>query len=133
MSPRRRRLLWVAGIGSAVAVGVLLVVLYIPISQESTGYTLIGLRLYSFESVSLFGSSWWNLTYRGVGFTFHLWCAISTGGGTICGNASDPSGAVYAYSFFDGLYSHWTTWVAPGGHEAVQYRTGGLAHLLVAT
>ena len=49
-------------------------------------------------------------------------------------NASEPSGASHPYSFSDGpprSSPPWQTWVAPDGHEAVQYQTGGLPHLQV--
>ena len=134
---RRRRWFVVLGIaGAGVAAAVLLLsLLCTPIAQESSGYTAIGFRLYTFTSVSLFGGSASpSYTYRGVTFSFHLWCAITPGGGEICGNATEPGGAVYSYSFWDGPPAHpppWTTWVSPDGHEAVQYQEGGLAHLLV--
>lgn len=134
MTPRRRLFLVLGAAGGAVAVVVILILLYVPIAQESSGYTAIGARLYSFEAESLFGQSWSNFTYRGVTFGFHLWCLITSGGGKICGNATESSGAAHPYSFWDGPPSpspSWQTWVSPDGHEAVQYRVGGLAHLLV--
>ncbi len=104
----------------------LLVVLNIPIAEEDSGYQLIGVRLYSFESRSLFGNQWVNYSYRGVTFSFDLWCGIpSAAGGVICGNATDPSGTTHPYSFFDGppqFNPPWQTWVSPDFHEAVQYR-----------
>jgi hypothetical protein len=94
-------------------------------------------RPYSLVSESLFGnSSWLNYSYRGVTFGFHLWCSVSPGGGEVCGNATESGGTSYRYAFSDGLPQvdpGWQTWVAPDGHEAVQYRMGGLVHLLVAT
>ena len=134
MTRRRRWLLIVGGAGAAIAVIAILVLLYVPIAQESSGYAAIGLRLYSFESESLFGQSWSNFTYHGVTFEFHLWCLITPAAGEICGNATESGGVRYSYSFMDGPPSpspSWQTWVAPDGHEAVQYRQGGLAHLLV--
>lgn len=139
MTPQRRRLLISGVVVGAVAIAVVLSVLSLPIAQESSGYTQIGGRLYSFESVQLFDqpTAWPNLTYRGVTFAFHLWCGEPTpGGAEICGNATEAGGAHYAYAFWDGPPSHpprWETWVAPDGHEAVQYQEGGLAHLLVQT
>ena len=134
---RRRRLIRIIGVAAAaVAVVVALVLLYVPISQESSGYTAIGLRLYSFETVSLFNlpTSWPNITYRGITFGFHLWCLITPASGKICGNATESGGATYPYSFWDGPPSpspSWQTWVSPNGHEAVEYRLGGLTRLLV--
>ena len=119
-----------------MAVTAALILLYVPIAEESSGYTEIGARLYSFEAVSLFHqpTSWPNITYRGVTFGFHLWCASTAGAGEICGNATESGGTAYPYSFWDGPpspFPGWQTWVSPDGHEAVQYRQGGLAHLLV--
>lgn len=136
MTRRRRWLLILGTAGAAVVVVVILLLLYVPIAQEPSGYTAIGLRLYSFEAVSLFDqpTSWPNITYRGVTFGFHLWCLITPAAGKICGNATESGGAAYSYSFWDGPPSPspgWQTWISPDGHEAVQYRQGGLAHLLV--
>ncbi len=134
---RRRRFFLILGIvGAAISITVVLFLLYVPIAQESSGYTVIGSRLYSFESESLFGPPWSNFTYQGVTFEFHLWCEITSAAGKICGNPTESGGARYSYSFWDGLPSpflSWQTWVSPDGHEAVQYREGGLAHLLVLT
>ena len=136
MTRRRRWFLVLGTAGAVVAAVVILVLLYVPIAQESSGYTAIGSRLYSFEAVSLFdqSTSWPNITYRGVTFGFHLWCLFTSGAGKICGNATESGGAVYSYTFWDGPprpSPNWQTWVAPDGHEAVQHRQGGLAHLLV--
>jgi hypothetical protein len=134
-TPRRKKLVVIAVVLAAVAVVTVLVLLTVPIAQEQSGYTLIGLRLYSFESESLFGSaSWLNYSYQGVTFGFHLWCLISSAAGVVCGNATESTGVSYSYSFSDGPPSpnpSWQTWVAPDGHEAVQYLLGGLVHLLV--
>lgn len=136
MSRRRRLVFLLASVAAAGALVTVLVLLYVPIAQEQSGYTAIGPRLNTFESVSLFGpnAAWQNFSYRGVTFGFHLWCQSSPGGGELCGNATEAGGAVYPYSFSDGPPSFappWQTWVSPNGHEAVQYRMGGLAHLLV--
>ncbi len=132
---RRRRWFIVLGAGCAgVAAVVVLVLLYVPTVTGSTGYTAIGSRLYSYEAESLFGQAWSNFTYRGVTFGFHLWCLATPAAGEICGKATEPSGTVYSYSFWDGPPSpspKWQTWVSPDGHEAVQYLPGGLAHLLI--
>lgn len=138
MTHRRRLLLILGGAGTVVAAATVLLLLYVPIAQETSGYTAIGLRLYSFESVSLFGANagWQSFSYRGVTFGFHLWCQVTPAAGEVCGNATEAGGASYPYSFWDGPPSSsppWQTWVSPNGHEAVQYRMGGLAHLLVET
>ncbi len=129
---RRRRLLLVLAI-AGVSIVVVTVVLNVPIAQEASGYQLVGLRLFSFESQSLFGNSWTNYTYRGVTFSFHLWCSAGPAAGEVCGNATESDGGSYAYSFEDGITVRgWQTWVSPDSHEAVQYQQGGLVHLLVA-
>lgn len=135
MTPRRRIVLVAGTVGAAVALAVALALLYVPLAQDTSGYTAIGFRLYAFEGVSLFGRAWSNYTYRGVTFEFHLWCQITAAAGRICGNATESDGTAHPYSFWDGPPSpspSWQTWVSPDGHEAVQYRQGGLAHLLVA-
>jgi hypothetical protein len=115
---------------------ILVTALALPISQEASGYTLVGFQLYSFEAAELFGNaSWLNFTYRGVTFEFHLWCLAGPAAGEICGNATEADGHRYSFSVWDGpptLEPRWETWVSPDAHEAVQYQQGGLAHLLVA-
>jgi hypothetical protein len=124
-------------IGAAIlGVIVALVIVVATFSQESTGQIRINGRTYTSESVSLFGGAMWlNYSYRGVTFGFHLWCAVTPAAGVVCGNATESTGVSYPYSFSDGPPSPnpgWQTWVAPDGHEAVQYKEGGLVHLLVA-
>lgn len=133
MTRRRRWLLLAGGVGTAGVVVVVAALLYLPMAGPVAGYQEIGLRMYSYESVSLFGNvpAWQNYSYRGVTFEFHLWCGITPAGGTICGNATQPDGAETPYSFWDGLNSGWQTWVSPDGYDAVQYHVGGTAHLLV--
>jgi hypothetical protein len=132
MTPKGRRTILLA-----VAVTALPIVLSIPIAQETSGDQLVNGRPYTLESESLFGdSSWLNYSYRGVTFGFHLWCSESPGGGVVCGNSTESGGTAFSYAFFDGppqVDPRWQTWVAADGHEAVQYRQGGLVHLLVAT
>ena len=137
MTPRRKR--WivfssVTGVSLAVA---LLLLFSLPLAEEESGVQVVGGRPYSFESESLFGTrgSWQNYTYRGVTFGFHLWCLATPVAGELCGNATEPSGVSYPYSFSDGPPSPtpaWQTWNAHDAHEAVQYREGGIVHLLVA-
>ena len=136
MSRPRRRWLIIGSLVAAAAVVSALVVLSIPNSVEPSGATLIDFRFYSFESVSLFNKpAWQNYTYKGVTFEFHLWCLASPAAGELCGNATEANGAIFPYSFSDGPPTWgpppWQTWVSPDYHEAVQYQTGGLAHLMV--
>lgn len=136
MRVSRRGWVTIAIVVACASAAILLILLYVPIAQEPSGTEAIGARLYQYETEDLFGSSGYEYyTFGGVQFEFHLWCAITPGGGSICGNATEPGGATYPYSFFDGPPSSdppWQTWVAPDGHEAVQYREGGTARLLVA-
>lgn len=133
---RKRNVILLTGTGGALVVVATLVLLAVPISQERSGYTLVGYRLYSFEAESVFGPAWSNYTYRGVTFEFHVWCAITPGGGELCGNVTESNGSTFPFSFWDARLSQgsqWETWVAPDSEVAIQYETGGLAHLLVAT
>jgi hypothetical protein len=78
-----------------------------------------------------------NYSFQGVTFGFHLWCWIAMDVGYVCGNATEPGGATFHYTFGDGLppangSPPWETWIAPSTHEAIQYRDGGSVRLLVA-
>ncbi len=122
---------------ATVSVVTTLVLLWVPVSQEPSGYTMIGTQLYSFEAKNVFGSTWSNFSYRGVTFAFHVWCAITPAAGEICGNVSESNGGIFPFEFSDGPPSpqpHWETWVAPDGQSAIQFESlsGGLVHLLVA-
>ncbi len=134
--PRRLYLL-IAAITLVAVTGLVLLVLFLPVQQESSGYTMVGPRLYSYESEELFGanSGWENYSYRGVTFGFHLWCETTPAAGTLCGNATGSDGVAHSYSFSDGSPQigppSWEIWVSPNGHEAVEYQQGGLVHLLV--
>jgi hypothetical protein len=136
MSPVPQKWASVVIVAATIGVTVSLAILVFPLSQESTGQISISGKTYWLESESLFGNaSWLNYSYRGVTFGFHLWCLISPAAGVVCGNATESTGISYAYSFSDGPPSSnpsWQTWVAPDGHEGVQYKLGGLVHLLVA-
>ncbi|MCI4351364.1 MAG: hypothetical protein L3K15_07615 [Thermoplasmata archaeon] len=137
VNARKKRMVVAASVVTVAVATVVWLLLTVPIAQESSGSTLIGAHLYSFESHSLFGSNggWLSYSYRGVLFTFHLWCLAGPAGGLVCGNATESAGASFAYSFSDGppaINPPWQTWVAPDSHEAVQYQQGGLVHLLVA-
>ncbi|MGP8073052.1 MAG: hypothetical protein ACLPZM_07985 [Thermoplasmata archaeon] len=136
MNPKRRKWILVAVVAAVGVVTVSLVLLALPISQESSGYQLLNGRLYFFQSESLFGkAAWQNYSYRGVTFGFHLWCAITPAAGEVCGNATESGGVSHPYSFSDGPPQpnpSWQSWVAPDSHEAVEYTLGGLVHLLVS-
>jgi hypothetical protein len=136
MSPVPRKWASVVIVAAIIGVSVSLAILAFSLSQESAGQISINGKTYSFESESLFGNaSWLNYSYRGVTFGFHLWCLVTPAAGVVCGNATESTGISYPYSFSDGPPSpnpSWQTWVAPDGHEAVQYKLGGLVHLLVA-
>jgi hypothetical protein len=123
-------------IGAAIGVSVWLLIVFLPYALTPAGEILIGGRDYTYESQSLFNNgSWQNYTYRGVTFEFHLWCFISSGGAELCGNATESPGVSFPYSFSDGptqINPQWQTWIAPDGHEGVQYKQGGSARLLVA-
>lgn len=109
-----------------------------PTPSNSSGTVELNGTTYSYTSESLFGNqSWLNYSYRAVKFGFHLWCQVTVDVGYVCGNATESSGASFHYSFTEGLPVSnqpppWQTWVAPTGHEAVQYQQGGTARLLVA-
>lgn len=110
---------------------------YSPALPAPPGTIVLGGKPYSYLTESLFGSrSWLNYSFGGVSFTFHLWCQIQMDTGYVCGDATEPTGVTYGYSFADGLPSAtgappWETWIAPDGHEAVQYQDGGTVHLLI--
>ena len=108
---------------------------YRPSSSPPSGIIEIGGRSYTSVSHSLFGNeSWLNYSFRGVTFGFHLWCDITVDTGYVCGQATEPSGATFSYTFTDGLPEPnppWQTWVSPDSYDAVQYQEGGTVHLLV--
>ncbi|MCI4329340.1 MAG: hypothetical protein L3K08_02590 [Thermoplasmata archaeon] len=137
-SPRRKRWVLLGAVASAVGVVVGLLILFVPLSPESSGYARVGAHLYTYESENLFGvgNGWNNYSYRDVTFGFHLWCGPpSPGGAALCGNATGGDGVPHPYTFFDGRAPAgpppWQTWVAGDAREAVQYQDGGLVHLLV--
>jgi len=138
MSPRSQR---VAILGS-IAVVLCLVLGSIAVfgfpapngSNTVAGVSVLDDRFYSYENLSIFGPAWSNYTYRGVTFSFHLWCEITPAAGKLCGNATESNHESYPYAFWDGLPTRnpqWQTWVAPDYQEAVQYLQGGTVHLLV--
>jgi len=127
---------------AAVAVTTVLVLLNLPIRQESSGYQLVGLRLYASESESIFGPPGWsNFTFRGATFDFQVYCepnpSLPLPLGAICGSARESNGAPSSFTFFEPevprFYPPWQNWVAPDGTVAVEYHPGGPVHLLVAT
>jgi hypothetical protein len=125
-----------------VSIVMLLVFLWVPISEEQAGYSMIGLRLYSYESVSVFDSPTANFTYREVAFDFHasVPCVQNTGGGNLCASATQPVGVSFSFNITfppsGPSPGPWITWVSPNQHEAVEIEadtSNGLAHLLVAS
>ena len=99
-------------------------------------YMTLNSRTYAYETEYLFGNqSYLSFPFRGVTFTFHLWCQVSGDTGIVCGNATESDGVTYSYSFSDGLPTlgppPWQTWGSPDDFEAVEYQQGGHARLLV--
>ena len=115
----------------AAAVGVVLGLLMVPIGFELAAHSPTSNLPPGFvsESEQLFGSQAYpNYTFHGVTFSFHLWCAAGPAAGVVCGNATEALGAQFPYAFSDGPPSPapaWQRWMAPDGHEAVAYLTGG--------
>jgi hypothetical protein len=109
-----------------VVVSAALLILFVPVAQESAGDTMVGPRLYSYERETLFGdgSGGENVTYRGVTFGFHVCCAVNVDVGTVCGNATGPDGVPHAYALGDGVPREgppsWETWDSPDHPEAVE-------------
>jgi hypothetical protein len=135
----RHRKRWVILLG-AIAVGAVLtgLLLWVPVAQEQSGYTVVGFQLYAFEAVNIESSPWANFSYRGVEFELPaVDCPQNTGGGNVCGRVVEPSGANYSFviSFPPACsgFGSWATWVSPGQHEAVEIEDCSRStHLLVA-
>ena len=127
-----RRLSAVCGV-----IGILVGVAVVGTTLFTAGpFITLDSRTYAYETESLFGNqSYLSFPFRGVTFTFHLWCRVSGDAGIVCGNATELDGASYSYSFADGLPTvgppPWQTWVSPDGFEAVEFQQGGHARLLV--
>ncbi len=128
-----------AGI-STVAVVSVLVLLEVPISEEQSGYTMIGFQLYTFEAVDIYQSPWVNFTYQGVVFEFPPpECPQNTGGGNICGSVIQSNGVNFSFNIAlpppcHGLGS-WLNWVSPNQLEALEVEVcanSQTTHLLVA-
>jgi hypothetical protein len=141
MTPKRRRWSIVGAVAGASAVAIVLVVLVIPIRQESSGYQLLGPHLYAYESESIFGAtSWSNFSYRGGSFSFQVDCAPSPPppgpSRTICGAAAAPGGPTSNFTFFEpevpSVFPTWQSWVSPSGTIAVDFDPGGIVRLMVA-
>jgi len=135
---RRRKILTaILAVVTTAIVVTILVLLWVPNSLVPSGYTMIGSRLYSYETENVFGSTWSNFSYRGVTFAFHVWCATTSAAGELCGNVTESNGGTFPFQFSDGPPSpqpYWETWVAPDDQSAIQFESlsGGLVHLLVA-
>jgi hypothetical protein len=136
MSPRRRRWILIGSVVVAIAVTATLALLLLPISQEPSGYQIVGLRLYSFEDETVFGSEgtgWHNYSHRGATFAFQVYCP-SIPVGKICAWVTEPDGSNLSFSFFAAEVpgdSAWESWVAPDGAVASEYHPGGLVRMLV--
>jgi len=138
---RRRKLVVASATGLAAAVVIaILVLLWVPISEEPTGYTMIGLRLYTYEAADSGGFSAASYTYRGVVFDFGSWrCLQNPGGGNVCGTAGPVGGPVYPFDLAlpppCWSWGGWLTWQSPDQHEAIEVQvcaSPGAIHLLVA-
>ena len=99
---------------------------------------VVGYERFYYETVTAPEPGWSNFSFFGVTFELHAWCSALTPGGTsVCGNATQPSGISFPFSFREGPPpdpTHpWQTWISPNGHEGVQFESdsGGLARLLV--
>jgi len=143
MAWTRRRKVWVAVISGIAAAAVVLAValLWIPITEEQSGYTMVGFKLYSYETVYPYDSSSSNFTYRGVLFDFGapVSCPQNTGGGNLCVLVTQSDGVTYWFnvSFSPPCHSlgTWFTWISPNQQEGVEIRTCYSTvpfHLLVA-
>jgi hypothetical protein len=142
MSWTRRRKMWalvLAGIATASVVTPL-VLLQVPISEEQSGYTMIGFQLYTFEAVNIYQSPWAHFTERGVEFEFPPPdCPLNTGGGNVCGSVLQPNGVSFAFDIelpppCHGIGS-WLTWVSPNQREAIEVgvcASSQTTHILVA-
>jgi hypothetical protein len=136
----RRRRKWAVLLGLLVAVTTVIVcvLLWQPISEEQSGYTMIGWQLYAFESVDIYSSPWVNVTFRGVLFEFPPpMCPLNSGGGNVCGDVVESNGTSFSFDIAlpppcSGAGT-WLTWVAPDHHEAIELEVcgGSAAHVLV--
>jgi len=124
-------------LGAAVVATVVL--LWVPIAQEQSGYTMLGFTLYTFETVNIFSAPWENFTFHGVTFEFtRSNCPQNPGGGNVCGGVLESSGATYGFdiSFPPPCRSwgSWLTWMSPDHNEAIEFETcsnSQATHLLV--
>ncbi|MCI4372089.1 MAG: hypothetical protein L3K02_00365 [Thermoplasmata archaeon] len=116
--------------------------LWIPITEEQSGYTIVGFKEYTYETVYPFSSASSNFTFRGVLFDFAapVSCPQNTGGGNLCALVTQSNGVTYWFnvSFPPPCRSSlgsWDTWVSPNKEEAVEIRDCYSTmpfHLLVA-
>ena len=136
------RFLVVAVLATAVVLGSvgLAVLLGPPSSAAPPTHSIVVYNVrYYYENVTVLEPGWSNFCFSGVTFVFHAWCSALTPGGTsVCGNATQASGAPSSFSFHEGPPADpahpWQTWISSSGHEGVQFESdsGGLARLLVA-
>jgi hypothetical protein len=117
----------------AAVLGSLFVLLSVPSTDPALGIQVVDPHAFPSQPEERFGAGdgWLNYTFHGVTFGFHLRCQVGPAAGTICGNATEASGARFPYSFSDDLDSEVQTWVAPDFHQAVEYQSGGHADLPV--
>ena len=141
MAWTRRRKVGTALLASilTVVVATLVVLLWVPISEENSGYTMIGTRLYTYESANLYGAPWVNVSYRGVLFVFPPpTCPQNAGGGTVCGYVLQSNGVNFTFEIQlpppAPAPTGWITWVSPNQMEAIEIEgnSNTPAHLLVA-
>jgi hypothetical protein len=127
-----------------VGVGTSVILLWVPISEEPSGYTMIGSKMYAFETVYPSTAPTSNFSFHGVLFDFQALtpadCLQNPGGGDLCASVTEPHGATYWFNVSFGPPCHglgsWNTWVSPDEHEAVEDEictSPRLFHLLVAS
>jgi hypothetical protein len=126
--------------GGTVGVVLVIVPLWVPNSQVSSGYIEVGTTLYAYESVNAGAAPALNVSFHGVLFEFPpAACAQSTGGGNICGTVVESDEVTYSFDVplppSGPAPGPWVTWIAPDGHEAIELAPdlGDLTRVLVAS
>jgi hypothetical protein len=117
-------------LAGVVAAGIVttVVLLWVPISEEQSGYTMIGSKLYAYETVYPSTSPTSNFSFHGVLFDFQALppseCFQNAGGGDLCASVTEPQGATFWFNVSFGPpcqgLGTWNTWVSPDQHEAVE-------------